>query len=227
MPTLVKIQVDHHLFLRDPEQTDLGRRMVSQSIALIDEAGFEKFTFRKLAQCLNSTEASVYRYFENKHQLLLYLVSWYWNWLAYQINYHTHNIKEPAQKLQSILKILSESIHSDPHFSHIDESSLGRIVISESTKAYLTKEFRQDTVVDLFSGYHLLCEKLVVIIQELNAGYPHPRALASTVIEVTQRQLFFSSYLPFLTELKTTVTDKNEVMDFVRHIVENVLDVTV
>ena len=37
----------------------------------------EEFTFRKLAQKINTTEASVYRYFENKHRLLIYILAWY------------------------------------------------------------------------------------------------------------------------------------------------------
>ena len=50
------------------------------------EIGFESFTFKKLAAKIESTEASVYRYFENKHKLLIYLVSWYWNWVEYRLD---------------------------------------------------------------------------------------------------------------------------------------------
>eukprot|EP01031_Cornospumella_fuschlensis_P000390 gene390-492_t len=73
------------LFLRDPESSDLGRRIIRQAILLIAEIGFEEMTFRKLANQIGTKEASIYRYFENKHRLLVYLVAWYWQWLEYQL----------------------------------------------------------------------------------------------------------------------------------------------
>ncbi|MDH5608082.1 MAG: TetR/AcrR family transcriptional regulator, partial [Cyclobacteriaceae bacterium] len=41
---------------------------------MIAQIGFERFNFKKLSTTINSTEASVYRYFKNKHQLLDYLI---------------------------------------------------------------------------------------------------------------------------------------------------------
>ncbi|MBL7759004.1 MAG: helix-turn-helix transcriptional regulator, partial [Chitinophagaceae bacterium] len=55
------------LFLRDPEQSVLGRSIIQHSINMIHKVGFEDFTFKKLAQEIGTTEASIYRYFENKH----------------------------------------------------------------------------------------------------------------------------------------------------------------
>ena len=86
------------LCLRDPNQTELGQKILNHSILLIDELGFEGFTFKKLAKAIGSTEASVYRYFENKHKLLVYLVAWYWAWLDYTIDYQIHNIEDPRRR---------------------------------------------------------------------------------------------------------------------------------
>jgi AcrR family transcriptional regulator len=77
-------KLNPHLYLRDPQQTELGQKIINASVVLIDTLGFEQFTFKKLAEEIDSTEASIYRYFENKHRLLLYLVGWYWTWLEYQ-----------------------------------------------------------------------------------------------------------------------------------------------
>ncbi|MFZ9029367.1 MAG: TetR/AcrR family transcriptional regulator, partial [Crocinitomicaceae bacterium] len=77
----VSISVNENVFLKDPTSTELGRKIVRASIDLIDELGFEDFTFKKLALAIGSTEASVYRYFENKHNLLAYLTMWYWGWM--------------------------------------------------------------------------------------------------------------------------------------------------
>ena len=81
MEVQLKFRMNEQLFLRNPEESDLGRRIVSASIKMIGELGFEAFTFKKLATQIETTEASVYRYFENKHRLLVYLVTWYWSWL--------------------------------------------------------------------------------------------------------------------------------------------------
>ncbi|GAA3931251.1 TetR/AcrR family transcriptional regulator [Hymenobacter algoricola] len=94
MGTSLRLDLNEKLYLRDPQGTDLGRRLVAESVLLIDEIGFEQFTFKKLAQRMESTEASLYRYFENKHKLLVYLVSWHWAWLRYQIRFHTHNVPD-------------------------------------------------------------------------------------------------------------------------------------
>ena len=43
------IHLNDRLFLRDPQDTELGRRLVGESVRLIDEIGLEQFTFKKLA----------------------------------------------------------------------------------------------------------------------------------------------------------------------------------
>ena len=80
----VKLEIDEKLYVKDPESSDLGKKIVEQSILLIDEIGFESFTFKKLGVRIHSNESSIYRYFENKHKLLLYLASWYWGWVEYK-----------------------------------------------------------------------------------------------------------------------------------------------
>ena len=75
-------------------------------IAELGEVGFESFNFKLLSKRIDSTEASVYRYFENKNLLLIYLVSWYWELVSYMIDINTLNIKDPEKKLKIILGIL-------------------------------------------------------------------------------------------------------------------------
>ena len=74
----IKIQVNEKVYLKDPDSSELGKKIIRGSIDLIDEIGFEQFTFKKLAIKINSTEASVYRYFDSKHTLLVYITLWYW-----------------------------------------------------------------------------------------------------------------------------------------------------
>jgi len=51
-----------------------GEKIILHSIQLIHKNGFEAFTFKKLAIDSGTTEAGIYRYFENKHRLLIILL---------------------------------------------------------------------------------------------------------------------------------------------------------
>jgi len=80
---------------------------------LIAEIGFEELNFKKLAIAMDSTEASVYRYFENKYKLLTYLVSWYWDFM----HLDTLNKEGYYVNYKKIVKTLSEIIlEIDPDF---------------------------------------------------------------------------------------------------------------
>ncbi len=223
MSVSIQIVLSEKLYLRDPEQTDLGRRIVDFSIKLIDELGFEKFTFKKLATAISSTEASIYRYFENKHKLLIYLVSWYWSWLEYLIDYQTHNIEDPKRRLQIAVQVLANAGTYDPNFSHIDENSLHRIVVAESSKAFLTKQVDGENEEGLFQGYKSLAGRLSQIIAAVNPAYPTPKALSLTVIEVSRKQIFFAQHIPSLTELTADNDDTGCIADFLESMVLGVV----
>ena len=188
------------LFLRNPEQSELGKKIIRHSIELIYKNGFEAFTFKKLAVDIGTTEAGVYRYFENKHRLLLYIVAWYWSWLEYQINYHTNNIIDPEIKLKLVIKLLATTVKDDEKTSHVNESLLHQIVISEGSKAYLTKHVTEDNKHHFFKPYKDLCAVIGNLLLEYNPKYEYPKSLASTIIEIAHFQNFFMHNLPSLTD---------------------------
>jgi AcrR family transcriptional regulator len=219
---IIRLRENSKLCLRDPEETDLGRSIISNSIILIDKLGFEEFTFKKLAAHIGSTEASIYRYFENKHKLLVYLVSWYWAWLEYRIDYNTNNVGSACDRLKIIIQIISESSQDDPGSPHINENILHRIVISEASKVYLTKHVDLENKEGLFANYSSLCKKISDVITEVKPSYPHPRALASNLIETALEQSFFSEHLPSLTDIRFSKNSKG-IREFVQHIVFSAL----
>ena len=200
--TILQLQMNENLFLRDPQETELGRRIIEESIAMIDELGFEKFTFKKLAQQIESTEASVYRYFDNKHRLLVYLIAWYWNWLEFRIDFATNNIENPETKLEIALRIVTELKKRDQSFPQIDEEALFRIVILESDKTFLTKQVDIDNREGLFRGFKSLCKKIADFVEEINPNYKSASSLISTVLQAAHHQLFYAEHLPSLTNLQ-------------------------
>jgi AcrR family transcriptional regulator len=201
MAIVIKISLNEGLFLRDPQSTSLGQKIIKHSILLIDEIGFEAFNFKKLAIRMQSTEASVYRYFLNKHMLLLYLVSWYWEWISYQIDINTMNIEDPERKLKIIVETLVLASKENPAIEYVNESILHRIIISEGSKAYHTKEVDKENKEGFFLNYKKLSEKVSLAIQEVNPQFPYPRALASTMFEMANNHIYFAEHLPRLTDV--------------------------
>jgi len=195
-----RVEMNAELFLRNPENSVLGKKIIDHSIILIHKNGFEAYTFKKVAEAINTTEASVYRYFENKHLLLIYLVSWYWSWLEIQINYQTNNIKDPIIKLKKVIKLLATTVEDDEKTSYVDESLLHQIVIAEGSKAYLTKQVNIDNEHHFFKPYKDLCSIIGALILECNPKYKYPKALATTIIEMAHLQNFFMNNLPALTD---------------------------
>lgn len=200
MKLLLHIKINEALFLRDPEGTELGKKIIKHSIQMIYKSGIEAFTFKKLAEDIGTTEAGVYRYFENKHKLLIYLTSWYWGWIEFQILFNTNNIKDPNVKLKKVIKLLATDVEDDIQTSYLNESLLHQIIITEGSKAYLTKQVGEDNKQQFFKPYKDLCAMIGGIISEVNPKYKYPRSLASTIIEMAHFQNFFMNNLPLLTD---------------------------
>ena len=196
----ISIQVNSSVYLKDPESSELGRKIVTRGIDMMDNLGFEDFTFRKLAKEIKSTEASIYRYFESKQKLLLYFTAWYWSWTEYKLLFRLTNIESPKERLKKSIFLLTEEVKEDNDFSHINEVKLNRIVISEASKVFLNKEVDADNKEGVFSEYKGVVQRVSDIILEINPTYKYPHMLVSTVVEGGHNQRFFSEHLPRLTD---------------------------
>jgi len=197
----LQIKVNEKTFVKDPESSALGKRILQHSIIIIDDIGFEAFTFKKLGVAITSNESSIYRYFENKHKLLLYLTSWYWAWMEYQIVIQTYSISDPKLKLTKIIEIITQKIEEDTNFSHIDEVVLNRIVINESSKSFLTKQVDLENKEGYFTIYKRLVLRISDAISLVNGNYKFASSLASLVVESSLHQHFLADHLPTLTDL--------------------------
>ena len=83
---------------------------------------------------------------------------------------------------------------------YVDESILHQIIITEGTKAYLTKRVSEDNKDHLFKPYKDLCAVIGNMILECSPKYKYPKSLASTIIEMAHFQNFFMNNLPSLTD---------------------------
>lgn len=218
MELQLQIKMNEKLFLRNPDQTELGRKIILHSIQLIHKSGFESFTFKKLAEHIGTTEAGIYRYFENKHRLLIYITAWYWSWLEYRVVFNTTNIKEPILRLKRAIQILATTVEDDIRTSYVNENILHQIIIAEGTKAYLTKHVSEDNKDQLFKPYKDLCAKIGEIILECNPKYKYPKSLSSTIIEMAHFQNFFMNNLPSLTDFGKS-KDESAIVSFLEDLV--------
>lgn len=215
----LKIQVNEKIYVKDPETSSLGKKIVEQSILLIDEIGFDNFTFKKLGEKIGSNESSIYRYFENKHKLLVYLSSWYWSWMEYKLVFATTNIVDPTEKLSKAITIVTEKVTDDTNTEHINEAILNKIIIAEFTKTVQTKEVDQENKEGFFLIYKRVINRIVGIVKEVNPEYPFAKSLVSTIVEGNLHQHFLMEHLKTITDCNESVSTT----EFYLNLAKNVL----
>ncbi|WP_439127625.1 TetR/AcrR family transcriptional regulator [Polaribacter sp.] len=218
--SVLKISVPDKVYIKDPETSDLGKRIVEHSILLINEVGFESFTFKKLGTKIGSNESSIYRYFESKHKLLLYLSSWYWAWLEYQLVLETFSISDKHQKLEKAIEVFTRKVKEDSTFSHINEVLLYKIIVNESSKSFLTKEVDKDNKEGYFETYKRLILRLEQMILAIKPKYKYALSLASTVLEGGLHQHFLTEHFSSI----TNCTQKNTPKEFFIELVKNTIN---
>lgn len=209
------ISVNDKLYVKNPETSDLGKKIIQQSILLIDEIGFENFTFKKLGEKINSNESSIYRYFESKHKLMLYLSSCYWGWIEYRLAFATTNINNPFERLKKGISIVTEKIEDDSSTKHINESILNKIIIQEFTKTLLTKEVDEENKKDFFLVYKRVINRIVELIEDVNPNYNFAKSLASSIVEGALHQHFLKDHLKTITNCDETISPTDFYIDLI------------
>ena len=202
----LKILVNEGLFQIDPSTSKLGKKIIFNSVEMIAELGFEKFTFKKLGEVIGSPEASIYRYFKSKNQLLSYLISWYWGWMEYRLVLETNNIPSPNIRLEKSIALVSSNSLDDLYIEGIEIKKLHQIIISESIKSYLTKDVDKANKEGAFLNYKQFVERISKIIKEINPNYRYPNMLLTSIIEGAHLQVFFGEHLPRLTNKQKSPT---------------------
>jgi len=217
----IKIQVNEKIFVKDPESSALGKKIIEESIILIDEIGFEDFTFKKLGERIGSNESSIYRYFESKHKLLVYLCSWYWGWMEYRLVFSTSNINDSMEKLKRAITIVTEKIEDDSTTLHINEGILNRIIIVQFTKTLLTKEVDEENKEGFFLVYKRVINRIIDIIKEVNPDYVFAKSLASSIVEGSLHQHFLKEHLKTITNCNDSSTATDFYLDLVQKTLRN------
>jgi AcrR family transcriptional regulator len=216
-----KIQINNKIYVKDPETSDLGKKILNQSIKLIDEIGFDNFTFKKLGEKIGSNESSIYRYFENKHKLLVYLSSWYWSWMEYKLVFATANITDPKEKLKKAITIVTEKVSDDSSTVYINESILNKIIIAEFTKTLHTKEIDLENKEGFFLIYKRVISRIIAFVNEVNPEYQFAKSLISSIVEGSLHQYFLKEHLKSITDCDDEISPTN----FYLNLIETTLNI--
>ena len=219
LQSVINIHINENLYHKNPETSVLGKKIIENSILQIHEIGIENFTFKKLGAAINSNESSIYRYFDNKHKLLLYLTSWYWSWIEYQLVFNTLSIADPIKKIEKVIEILTKPINNDMNYKHINEVLLNEIVINEFSKSYLTKEVDTENKEGYFSVFKRLIVRLKEMIIAINPTYPFPLSLANTIFEGALHQSFLKDHFMSITDCSSS----KEIQNFLMHLIKTTL----
>jgi AcrR family transcriptional regulator len=197
-----QVKVNPNLHERDPQSSELGKKILMNSVILMDELGFEGFTFKKLAERIQSTEASIYRYFENKHLLLVYLMNLYWEGVRMRLEVNLLNVSDPKEKLLKILSVIINSSQVNLSIENVDEDILHKIVILEGYKAYHGKNVDADNALGFFNSFKELSERISEVILEVNPNFKYPRTTATLLLDLANSSVYNAMHLPRLTDLK-------------------------
>lgn len=216
----IKIRVNENIYVKDPETSVLGKKIIKESILLIDSIGFENFNFKKLGEKIGSNESSVYRYFENKHKLMVYLSSWYWSWMEYKLVFGITNIIDAQQKLDKAITIVTEKIEDDETTEYIDEAVLNKIIIAEFSKTMHTKEVDDENKQGFFLIYKRVITRIATIVQEVAPDYKYAKSLISTVVEGALHQHFIKNHLTTITDCDDTFSPSDFYVDMVRKVLK-------
>jgi len=216
----VHMAIDSNLYCKDPESSDLGKKIVMNGIKMIHELGYESFTFKKLGAQIHYNESSIYRYFESKHTFLIYLVNWYWSWIEFKLELLTTNVSSAEEKLDKAIQLLTEQVKEDDTFTFINQVTLNKIIIAESVKAYHTKQVDKENEKGFYKTYKRVVQRVCDFVLEINPQFKFPHMLVSTIIEGAHHQRFFSEHLPSLTDFEE---GKNNIVEFYKQLTKDAL----
>jgi len=224
MEVSINPKINSDIFLKNPMDSDLGKKIICSSVKMIDEIGFEKFNFKKLGNEIQSTEASIYRYFSNKNRVLIYMSAWYWEFLLYQINVNTQDIEDPKKKLEIAIKVLVNIPSMAQKYSYLDLTTMQRIINEQFYKIVRTKKISVQNDSGFFESYKRLCSALASLFNEIDGSFKYPMTMATTVVEMSINNTYCCSNLPSLTEIKCGDDQKGQIEKMITYFCERLLE---
>jgi hypothetical protein len=131
---------------------------------------------------------------------LLYLSSWYWAWVEYNLVMETHSITDPKEKIIQAVTVLTRKVDNDSSNTPINLVLIHKIMISEFSKSFLTKSVDQENEQGLFVAYKRVHSRLQGFIKVANPSYNFSASLANTILAGVLQQYYYKDHFPSLTD---------------------------
>lgn len=223
MQVYVNPRINADVYLKNPLEFDLGKKIIGHSVHMIDSIGFEKFNFKKLGVEIKSTEASIYRYFPNKQRLLIYLSAWYWELLNYHINVKTEEIDDPLKKLKIAIRTMVNIPEESQSNCFLEMGKLQQIVIEQFYKIVRNKKISDQNESGYFESYKKLVARFASIFLEIDQSFKFPKTMANAIIEMALSNHFCCNNLPSLTEIKCGGNQKDQIEEMINYFCSRML----
>ena len=103
----------------------------------------------------------------------MYILNWYWYYLAYLVMFQLQNVNNTKAKLKTIVHLLTHELPESAGKLDYNKNYLNQIVIVESSKVYLVKEVKEINENEVFKPYKDLCAKIAEIITAYISEYKY------------------------------------------------------
>jgi hypothetical protein len=123
--------------------------------------------------------------------------------MEYLVVIQLEPIQDLGAKIERLVELFTRELPELQGLSDYNRNVLHQIVVSESSKVYLVKEVKEINKNEVFKPYKDLCARVSELIKAYHPAYLFPHSLSTTLIETAHSQLFFSTHLPKLTDVKS------------------------
>lgn len=218
------ISISEGIYVKNPLKTDLGKNIIRAAIDLLNDIGFEDFNFKKVAENAGTTEASVYRYFENKYKLLVYLSAWYWDFMLFMVMLDIRNINDPRSQLKQAIATLINSRNSILTPEYIDQTKLHNVMVENATKVFHTKNVDKLNKEGYYANYKKMVKTISEMINKIDHNYNFPIALASTIVEQSLNNEYYIEHLPSLIDaVSSTSNPAMQTIEMINYMIDRLL----
>lgn len=224
MQVYVNPRINDEIYLKDPIQSELGKKIICNSVEMLQSMGYEKFNFKKLGIAISSNEASIYRYFSNKQNLLVYLSAWYFESQNYAIRLKTKDIVDPREKLRKAIKTLVYISDEMGGQCFLELSKLQSIIIEQFYKIIRTKNITTHNESGYFESFKRLCNTISGFIKEIDPDFEYPITMATSVIEMSINNHYCCNNLPSLTEISCAGNQKEQIEKMMNYWCDRLLE---
>jgi len=196
----ISVSISDGIYLKNPLDTELGKRIIKAAIEQICDIGYEDFNFKRLAIKADTTEASVYRYFENKYKLLVYLTAWYWGFMHFMVQLDVRNLSDPMSQLKQAISTLVHSRSSILTPEYVDQARLHHVIVENASKVLHTKKVDQLNKEGYYANYKKMVGLIAQTIERIDPEFEFPVALASNLLDQSLNNEYYIEHLPSLTD---------------------------